>query len=1665
MKSKILFSISFLLLVCINTANAQEKYFDPQPQNFLSQLKTLFKENGKEELMELYKKLEQDYKEQKISDKQQERMVDILNIMHFRKMQVYPYYRNFIEAANMAHQSGYDEVFLDRWYNYVKGVLKNAKVGQNKDFNLFIDFSNDLFSKNCLVADKSKNWMIDSKDLNFSYIDGKTYVKVINTNLKGFYDKDTLTIYNTSGIYSVNDKLWKGDKGKITWMRVGLPAEAIIGEYIIDMTKSEYEVDSARLIYPEYFGQAIYGKILDKITKHSDTEKINYPQFYSYGKSYSFNNAVASNVFCSGGFIIKGKKVNVGSRDGEIVRVEIKNGLGKQIFAAEGSLAIFEKGKYISMQESRIVLYAKNDSIFHPFCQFKYDVAKRELRVNQEYFGSGRSRFRSSYHKMSFETEMLTWNIDSTNILLQNLVGKGKNATKFVSDHNFDKNTYNLARTAAVDNDPLSLLSKLNEQYPEGVSVDDFAKKLGPAFSVSAVLPAIFMLEKEGFVTYKSVERKIMVNQDYAKFYIMANAKRKDYDIIRFNGYGVDKVGTYNTKTNVIKASNVAKIPFNDSSKVYAYPSDTSSVVINNDRIFDFSGKIFAGRMDIYGQNFNFNYDSFQLKSNQINVLKINIPGKKDPATGEDITQKPLASQLDSFKGILQINSRFNRSGKESARKYPILTTTSNAYVYYDHSHVFGGIYKREKFKFEVAPFKKDSLQYFEPDLLTFDGKLYSHDIFNVFPEKLSIQKDLSLGFTTQTPPTGLISYKNKGSFNGQVHLSNQGLIGKGVQKHQSLELTADSILYFPERAFLEAQNLEMKTQKTPIELPQISAKNTLVDWKPYQDTMILVAPKAHPFSMYDKATEMHGVLTLTNLGLYGKGYLDFPEAKIASNQMVFKSKVMTADTSSMEIKSIGNKVTFKTPNVNTKMDFERKIGEFKSNAADISTIFAENKYKAEINEFTWDMNKKILTFTSPPNSIGSRFTSIHPDQDSLFFFAKKAEYNMTSSIIKVDGAEEIRIADSRVMPFEGKLTILPDAKMQTLENAIIEGDTSNAWHVFDKCKLNIHGKNDMVGIANYTLKVNNKDHAISLTSIRVAKKEVGKDKKRMPIIASTIEGKGMVKQDQDFKLYRNVDFYGEVTVFMNQMFPHFSGQQRILFDVPSYKTPWFSVDNTINVESFQFINKNLATKDGDALVTGFIVDRSEDAPKGLYTSILNKLNNPQDQIALDCRGVVSHHAEKNVYVFGDSSKIIANQKQGNKIEYKDSSGIIKAEGLFDPKLKMGGIPVVLGGTIDNNMVEQKYDFNVTAAMKIQLEPRVLNVLANTIFVEFEDSKDISYDKSQTKKQLEQILFPQEIKKIEEDVAKSGLAMSAPKISPYNLYLTNLALEWDKDDLCYRSRGAFGLASMGGVMINKEVVGYLEMGYGEYQDFFNLYFKAKNREWFYITYSDGVLGLVSSNENFNNMLSAVDPKKRYVRKNEKEFYKFMPAGNYEADQFYKRMRNGGKFATEDKSKYFGFEKPDYSEKDLKEAEKFEESTPELEAIKRENAIQDSLIEAMEKKIADEEKLREQERLDSKKSLRERMEESLKKAQESEIEDIVKDEPVNEAPKEATPVENVPKEAEPAEEAPTNPEEEKSKEDEEKEPTPDSEKEEGERNQESTPPAKKEIPEDLFNKYF
>jgi hypothetical protein len=67
--------------------------------------------------------------------------------------------------------------------------------------------------------------------------------------------------------------------------------------------KNEFEIDSVKLTYPEFFPQPIYGRLKDRITKEFDSSTVDYPQFFSYDKNFEFNKNIASNVKCKGGFI------------------------------------------------------------------------------------------------------------------------------------------------------------------------------------------------------------------------------------------------------------------------------------------------------------------------------------------------------------------------------------------------------------------------------------------------------------------------------------------------------------------------------------------------------------------------------------------------------------------------------------------------------------------------------------------------------------------------------------------------------------------------------------------------------------------------------------------------------------------------------------------------------------------------------------------------------------------------------------------------------------------------------------------------------------------------------------------------------------------------------------------------------------------------------------------------------------------------------------------------------------------------------------------------------------------------------------------------------------------------------------------------------------------
>lgn len=1484
----------------LHAQKREENYFDQDPKKFISTLKDYLGQSAREDSKLAAEMVEKAVNSGQMSTEELENLREMLNILYQRRTPSHPYYKDYINSIFLFKKSGLNSDFYEKWHELFVKVTNNQKRGENKMFLTFLNFSLDLFSSNSLTSTKANSWQLESKDVELFEEDNAPVLRTRDNTLIGFTRGDTIKIYNTNGKYYPLTNQWVGGKGRLNWERAGLEndmAYATFSKYNINFENVAFSIDSALLYYKDFKNLTIYGRLEDKLVPENKAKTTSYPKFLSYKKDFELKNIVADNVLYKGDFNLIGSKIFAKATDTSQVVLEffLKDRVTKSLIAVGDEITV-SKGERVSINKAYTVLLYKKDSLIHPSLSVSYDIKKNEMKLLRGESALDRSRFFTTYHQMQFEADMVTWNFDQDSISFKMISGAGKNPAKFISEGNFDKVTYNLARGAATY-DPLTLLRKCVQDFGSpNIPLSYIAQTLDKSLTEEQTLPLIFLLIENGFVFYKPETKTVQVREKIITYYLMANAKRIDFDILKLNAYGKNRSALINLKTFDMNLNDCRLIPFNDSSYVFAYPKEDSLVSIKKNRDMVFDAKILCGRMDMYGDKFNFKYDSFYIIAKKLDTMKINIPdGDKKDIYGNEVTI-PLTSKIENIKGKIEINNTINKSGRIPLYYYPRLTTYAPSFVYYDMPSNNGGVYKRDKFFFEIKPFVQDSLLRFDPASLFYDGKLVTAKIFPDIPQRLLIQEDLSLGFVNVTPAEGLPTYQGRGNFTGDIRLNNKGLNGKGTLVFQTTTIQTDSVIFFPERSLAMAKDLKMKEQreKGKVEFPEVESKKSAIDWRPYSDSMIIRSTDTNSFKMYRGITSMNGSLLLSSKGLLGSGSLDWSEASVSSNLMKFKSHIMDADTAALQIKTLdGDKVTFKTPNVKAKIDFFERIGNFKSNTLEISTDFAYNQYKAFLNEFNWDIDKKILDFKAPPGSDGAIFQSTHPNQDSLQFKAKRGAYNLLTSIIKCEGVEEIKVADCKVIPFKGNVEIYPEAKLKTLTNAKILGDTINFYHTLEKANIDIYGKTDMVGFGSYNLKINGKDQEIKFNSIKVNHTEE-KGPKKSILKYHRMQADGQVEEKENLSLYPNLFFFGDVTLYSHKKLLHYKGSAKFKFNNPPRITDWFDIDNDIDPAKMYFYKDTiLTTADLLPLYTGIMIDKV--SMSGLYTSILEGKQSPTDHPIINAKGIIMHDKVKNKYYFGDSLKINGLSLKGNMLEYNDTAGKVKAEGKLDFRFNFGGLPVAAAGNVVNDLNLKTYQFNTTLGMNFQIDKNVINFFVNSLMTEILDNKDITYDNENQRKQFIELFDKKDYEKSQAEISLSGVMQTKPKKFNYNLVFNNLNLEFNELDMAYRSKGDLNIVAFGDKLVNKQVKGWVEFGHRGATDFFNIYLATTSKEWYFITFRNGTLQIASSLEEINAAVAAVDEKKRLIKKNELEYYIYMNGNGQDAKEFNERMKNGGMF--------------------------------------------------------------------------------------------------------------------------------------------------------------------------
>jgi hypothetical protein len=1438
----------------------QLKMFTPDSVKFINDLEG-YMETGlatHKDVKEFLQKFSLAWKSPKYTHYYKQATYDISNEMLTRKIPVYPTYQTFLSAMLNLISSGVTQKQFDQW---IAGLEKLVKQHPYTNLNTYLSMGESLFGSNVFFKSPTVSWSVSNNSYTFRS-DSVPEVIFSNVNLKCTNERnDTILVYATNGIFFPLRGTWVGKGGKIDWVRTGLDANVVFGElqnYTVICRQGGFAADSVIFWDKSYFDKSLLGRVIEKdISEPKGSET--YPRFISYGKRFEIPN-LTTDVTYNGGFSMRGRRF-LGSGTTEQPAQLIFKRKGKPFLIASSVDYSITKDQIMADDAHIVIFVTDTDSIYHPDIQLVYNIAKKHLSLIRTDQGLSQTPYFDSYHKVNMFFEEMSWFIDDPKLEFRMLEGASESKADFESQDFFRPGLFQKFDEPGGTNTIADV-----SRYAKSINSKDFTVTDFGAFehtTADGIRPLVMKLATVGLLNYDIPNDQIHVTDRLYRFITDWGAK-SDYDVIDFHSEnpprGVDN-GVMDLLTNDILINGVKVVILSDSENVYIYPKD-QQIILHKNRNATFAGNVHAGRFDFYGKHFEFNYNDFKIKMSNADSIKLQAESFETDSRGQKhlVTVK---SALEHVSGEIALDDPRNKSGMKPFHKYPILTSDTNSFVFYNKKTIQHGVYKKDDFYFKVDPFVIDSLGRFTNAGLHFAGTFASAGIVPDMREVLKLQPDYSLGFIHDAPTDGIALYGGKGKFFSKLKLSNQGLKGDGSVNYVTSVSKSNDFTFYPDSMNAIANSFVINEQKTPPEFPPLKGDTVSEHWVPKEDHMAIHDLKS-PFFCYTNESIFHGLLNLSPELLKGGGEIDFLKASLTSKVIKFYQHKFTADSADFSLEAMDNSgIAFQTNNMKSDVDFDKKMGEFKSNGGGSVVKFPVNEYIAFMDEFKWYMNQDAIELSSSKKQTaesqgkelqfsGAKFISTDPHQDSLQFIAPSARFSLKDFLITTQHVPFVDVADARITPDSGKILIHKNAVMEPLLHADVVANTVTKYHHIYDCDISISSRKNYTGSGTYDYidELKNKK-AIFFNNIHV-------DTTHQTVANTTIP------DEAKFALSPHFSYKGDVTLRASNQFLYFSGTARIMHECNELKIAWVKFNGQIDPNNVQIPISPSTTNESNVPLAASPVLASTDSMH-MYGAFLSPvINGKKDNVILPDSGFLLFDKPSMQYRISSTEKLIEQSLPGDYVSLDTRRCILYSEGKMQLGPDYGPLDMETVGNMTDYLVPDSISGRVMVLLNFLFDDGSLDKMATDV-TNLGNLKPIDFSKGDLQKDLRELMGKEQADKLITQLTLYGVAKKIPKELTSTLFFSSLNLKWNQQTRSYMSTGPIGVGSIGKTMVNKYVEGHVEFKKKRGGDEINIYLEFDPMHWYYFNYVNGNMQAISSNNDFNNAISAVKPDKREVK--------------------------------------------------------------------------------------------------------------------------------------------------------------------------------------------------------
>ncbi len=1419
-----------------------------------------------------------------------ERFVDICNMLLKNKASRKPHFTKYFDIVMAFHRNNEAMEHYDNWEKGIPFIFESEKYPL-RVITKYFDNTKSLIEENLIYSTYSTNWYVSSDDYKF-VVDEKLRIVFNKTDLTCKIKNDSIDIFETSGEFLPIANKWIGKNGYVTWERAGYNSEEVkakLKNYKIDFSKSGYKADSVDFINKLYFDEPLSGRLTDQVVHIMSPERAIYPEFISYQKRFQIKN-IYPDIDYDGGLSMKGSNLlGSGDRDNDAYLYFRKN--DTTIIKSVAGTYMFKNGKIVS-NNAQITIHLQSDSIFHPGISLNYTPEIKEISLTPSERIVSKSPYFDSYHNITMNFDRLLWKTDDNKIYFTKRRGAAIGNATYTSS-----NFYNLIEFERImmrdDFHPLLVIRNFSKKIgSETFSGEELARFL--RYDDYQIKQMLMFLSIDGFIFYDTDEDKAKIKKKLYDF-IEARFGNIDYDVIKFNSVTEDIVhnGILDLKTKDLEIYGVPQIFLSDSQDVAIYPKN-QKIVMKKNRDFKFGGVVEAGLFTFFGQEFDFSYDTFKINLNNIDSLRIKVQTEE-----RDMYNNPVLAHIKNtveiITGELLIDNPNNKSGLLKYPQYPIFKSNENSFVYYDASTIFNGVYKRDSFYFELDPFTIDSLDNFKPEGLRFDGNFSSTNIFPPFDDAIYMRPDFSLGFRRSTPEEGFPLYSGKGTYYDIIDLSNRGLKGSGTLEYLTTSTKTDSIIFFPDSTKILAEDFTIAQKSSGIEFPNVASTDVYITWYPYENIM-KAEPTKGPFNMYGNNSLFSGSLIIKPTGLGGGGIMNLEKAVLRSKLFSFEANSFSSDTTSFSLKSLNKSdFNFITENLKGKIDFNSQRGNFNSNESFTIAQFPKNLYVSYLDKFDWIIAKDELEIESSPqidttaspevkklaelkddDLPGALYMSIHRSQDSLRFTSTKAVYRLIDSTILATEVEYIKVADALIFPDENDVTIGHMANISTLRNAEIIANAENKFHRIYNAKVNIKGRYKYLATGDYDYEDENGDiQNIHFTDI-------------FTDTTNHTVAKGRISLEDNFTLSPVFKYQGEAILYASRKHLTFKGGVKLEHNCPEIEQQYAYFESEINPDSIYIpVTNKLKNLNGRGLFAASFITKDS---SHIYSRFIDRRRDPNDVALINATGFLYFNKNSNKYIVAEKSKLNDPDTTGSLVNLHKDFCIQHAEGKVDLGIELGQVKLNQAGSVNHLLDINEIKTEIVLALDFFFSEDALDTLVSEI-----QAARLLQPMSNTsrffEKNMNELVGNKDYNEFNNQIMLYANEAKLPESTEHTFLLGNVKLKWHTETGSYLNYGKIGIATINNKPVNKYVEGYFQLLKRRSGDLMKFYFELPNNEYYYFTYSRGVMQTLSNNQDFVDAIQNLKKKARKLKTPKGETpYRYIIATEQNKAQFIRNMK-------------------------------------------------------------------------------------------------------------------------------------------------------------------------------